>query len=160
MRTLPLICLLLASALSACGYSVKREPAVKEVSIGYLDNRTHEPGLSDSLRTALTLELAARGVRASDGADTKITGTIAGLSVSPLAERRGTLVKFSVSMDGDFMLTGPGEEQRKLGTPLHYIVAFGSDAELGELYSMRDEAVRRAVADLASDIAAAVAEDR
>jgi hypothetical protein len=150
-----------ALLLMSCNYSIRPEPAVSSLSIGHIDNRTREPKLSDSLREELTRELASRSIRVAVGLDNEITGTIKSLEVNPLAERGGTIVKFSVSIRGDFILKkGPEDRPVKLLTPLSYIVAFGSDAPLDSLYSMREEAVHRAVADLAADLAAAAAINR
>jgi hypothetical protein len=148
----------LAFVLLSCGYGIRTEPAVRAVSIGDMDNRTREPKLSDALREALTRELLSRGVRVAGGLDNVISGAIESLEVSPLAERSGTIVKFSVSIRGNFNLQkGPGGETTSLAVPLNYIVAFGSDVSLDSLYAMREEAVRRALADLAADLAATAA---
>lgn len=149
-------CIPVALMLTSCSYEVRPGPAVKALSIGHIDNRTHEPGLADFLREALTVELASRSVRVANGLENEISGTIESLDVTPLAEHGGAIVKFSVHIVGDFTLrTGAKGKQVKLSVPLSYIVAFGSDVPLDTLYSMREEAVRRAVFDLASDIAAA-----
>jgi len=152
-----LTALLVTAAIASCGYGIRPEPAIESISIGSIDNRTREPGLSDALRLALTTELSALGVRVSKGAEHLLSGTIEKLEVSPRAERAGSLVKYSISITGRFTLTGPAGETLTIRPPLSYIVAFGSDVPLESLYNMRDEAVRRATADLASDIASSAA---
>ena len=147
-----------ALMLLSCNYGIRPEPAVRSLSIGHIDNRTREPKLSDSLREDLTRELLSRSIIVSDGLDNELSGAIESLEVTPLSERGGNIVKFSVSIRGDFFLRkGPEGQAIKLITPLSYLVAFGSDVSLDSLYAMREEAVRRAVADLASDLAAAAA---
>ena len=155
-----LFTVLFAALLTSCGYSVRPEPAAKALSIGAIDNRTHEPGLAHTLRVELTDRLASRGVLVSDGSKEEITGTLRSLKVLPLAERGGLIVKFSVIIRGEFVLTNPDGTQRQLHTPLNYIVTFGSNVPLNALYSMRELAVKQAISELAEDIAAATAEDR
>jgi len=150
-----------ALMLLSCSYVIRPEPAIKSLSIGTLDNRTHEPKLSDTLREELTRELVQRSIIVSEGLDSELDGTIKSIEVTPLAEKGGSIVKFSVNIQGDFNLRKGTEGQPiKLVTPLSYLVTFGSDVPLDPLYSMREEAVRRAIADLASDLAAAAALER
>jgi len=151
----------LVLVLLSCSYGIRPEPAVRSMSIGIIDNRTREPRLADRLREALTRELSAHSVRVSDGSENEISGTIENLDVTPLAERGGTIVKFSVSIGAEFELRrGPDGKAVKIAAPLAYMVTFGSDVPLDSLYSMREEAVRRAIVDLAADIAAAVVVSR
>jgi len=147
--------------LVSCSYAIRPEPAVTTLSIGYIDNRTHEPKLSDALREELARELASRGIRVAEGLDHEISGTIESLEVTPLAERAGNIVKFSVNIRGDFAIRKAADDTEiSISAPLSYIIAFGSDVPLDDLYSMREEAVRRAVAELAVDLAEAAAMGR
>lgn len=147
--------------LMSCSYGVRPEPAVKSLNIGHIDNRTHQPRLSDALREELTRELASRNVRVDREQENEISGTLESLEVTPLAERGGTIVKFSVIIMGDFNLRkGHDGSPVRLETPLSYIVVFGSDVPLDDLYSMREKAALRAVADLAADLAEAAAMGR
>lgn len=150
----------MALTLASCGYSLRPQPALKAVRIGDIDNRSHEPGLGDELRMALTMELASRGVRVSGSAGREISGTLSGIEISPLAVRSGVVVKFSVRIGGTFTLSGPDGKATELQTPLSYIVTFGSDVPLDDLYAMRQEAVRRAINNLAEDMAVAAAYGR
>jgi len=154
-------CVLTVLMISSCTYGIRTEPSVSSLSIGGLDNRTREPRLADRLRDALTIELSARGVRVSDGSANDISGTIESLDITPLAERGGAIVKFSVSIRADFQLRlGADGKTVKIAAPPAYMVTFGSDVPLDSLYSMREDAVRRAIVDLAADIAAAVVVSR
>lgn len=146
-----------ALVLSACGYSVRPEPNIRSVRIGMLDNKTHEPKLSDMLKDALARQLAAAGVQPEQGAEHLVSGVLHSLSIQPLAESGGITVKFKVTLKGKFMLTQEKGEPVALDTPSSFIVAFGSDVPLDTLYAMRAQAVARAVDDLAADIAADIA---
>ena len=156
-----LACLLTVLMFSSCTYGIRVEPAISRLSIGAIDNRTHEPRLADRLREALTVELSARSVRVSGSSPNEISGSIESLDITPLAERGGAIVKFSVNIRAEFELhRGLDGRTVKIAPPLAYMVTFGSDVPLDSLYSMRDEAVRRALVDLAADIAAAVVVSR
>lgn len=160
MAALLVMALTMTLTLASCGYSIRPEPTVKAISIGNIDNRSHEPGLGDELRMALTMELVSRGVRVSDNAGHEISGALSGIEITPLAVRSGIVVKFSVRISGGFRLKGPEDEFTVLKTPLSYIVTFGSDVPLDNLYAMRQKAAQRAIKNLAEDLAVAAAYNR
>lgn len=146
-----------ALIISSCGYGVRPEPRLRSVKLGAMDNRTHEPALNDTLRLALTRELLARGVKVNQNSGNEISGSMDRLDIKTLAERAGVAIKFSVTIFGRFSLRMEDGAKRELDIPLNYIVAFGSDVPLDDLYALREEAIKRAVHDLASDIATGAA---
>lgn len=158
--TLALLIMAAVLGMSSCGYFLRPKPAHKKINLGNIDNRTHEPSLGDQLRVSLTRELMARGIHLRNGSDTTLSGTVESLEITPLAERAGVTVKYSVSARGLFRLEGTGDKDIHIRLPLRYIIDFGSNVPLDSLYAMRELAVKRAIEDMAADIAASVAAGR
>jgi len=150
-----LLMALCAAALQGCGYSVRRSP-VSSVRIGAIENMTPEARLEDRLSEALVSSLLRNGIRVSPASDHAIEGTLKGLSLEQLSERDELTTTYRVIVDGEFFLTGPGGEKKRLAGGGKYIVTFSSRGDLTSVIAAKEIAVERALEDLAEEISASV----
>lgn len=161
LRALSALILLAAAALfvSGCGYSMagsKRAPlAFETVDIVYINNATLEPGLQDGFRKALSSELMKRGVILELGAKTRLSGTITRFVVTGLAEKDGYFTEYDVMISGRFRLKKAGGKEFDLGGRGPFIVSFPIMGGMAGFSGLKEVAVKRAVEDLAAEVAAA-----
>jgi outer membrane lipopolysaccharide assembly protein LptE/RlpB len=155
-RTLSLLALLVTVLLIAnCGYSVHRKADLPftEIMIGKIENKTLEPKLQDKLQLALTEEFEKNGISVTPGAKNRITGVIHNIDMISLSEKDGTTVEYRIIVTADFTFHDAGgtvKEIKKAGSP--FIVSFSGSQDMGNLLANRDQAERKAMADVAMKV--------
>ena len=160
--------LISACALAACGYTFVSPPRPGAVEIGRIENHTLVPGLGDQFVVSLRQALGLAGMRTSSAntgdpgsaaTSYSITGTLAGISVSPITVRDGVMVKSEITVGGRFSLLSPDGSEIPLRDAGHFIVAYASSAPVGQVLTERDEALVHALASLADEVVAAAMQE-
>ncbi len=149
-----------AVLISACGYSIRRAPAVTEVRIGNIKNLTFEPALQDTFILALERELTRLGVRVDRSAGHVIKGKITQVKVKGTAEENNVIVQYEVSISGDFWIITPEGKKVNLKGRDNFIVSFSGSGTLERLMSSKEGALEKALINLAVDIASDIAANR
>ncbi|MDP2168672.1 MAG: LPS assembly lipoprotein LptE [Thermodesulfovibrionales bacterium] len=156
-KTSILISLLLLSFLliaASCGYGLHRQTRLDSVSIGRIENRTFEHGLEDRLVAALGDELMRNGIKLSDKSRYSIGGVINVFELRGIAQKGDMTVQYEVYIDGSFSLKGP-EGESPLKTGELFPVIFSTEGPIEAVASLKEEAIARALRDIASKLAAA-----
>lgn len=151
-KTSILISLLLLAA--SCGYGVHRDLPFDSVRLGKIENRTFEHGLEDRLAAALGDELMRNGIKLSDKSRYSIGGVINVFELRGIAQKGDMTVQYEVYIDGSFSLKGP-EGESPLKTGALFPVIFSTEGPLEAVAGLKEEAIARALRDIASKIAAA-----
>ena len=149
----------LALALYGCGYGFRPQSALpgQVITIGLIENRTHEPKLQDKLSRALAEEFMKQGIRVERGADYKLTGVVNGFDMVSLSEQGGITVEYRVLVSAEFKLLDAGGRvvmTKNFSSP--FIVSVTDPGDLGGLLALKDLAEDRAMSDLAIEITGAV----
>ena len=155
--------LILACAMllmASCGYSIRQNPAIPEIRIGKIRNMSFEPGLQDIFILSLERELTRRGIRVDRQAGYVLEGTINNIEIKGTAEANDVTVLYEVTITGTFYLVDPGGKRKKLKGRDNFIVFFNARGDLQRVMSSKQGALRRALDNLASDIATDVASAR
>lgn len=155
-----LLAALLAPALTGCGYSLRKGPAVRAVRIEPIANNTNEPRLQDFLYDALVEELMKQGVRVRGDAEHGIEGALNGFELRPTAEKEDVTVQYEVAIHGRFSLVGPDGSRTPLRERGAFIVTFGGEGALELLTAGKELAIQRALRDMAREIAASLVQIR
>lgn len=145
--------------LMGCGYTVagSKPTFLGSISIGYINNATLEPGLEDGLQKALAAEFMKHGVRfLSGGGAHQLSGTITKFSMTGLADKDGFFTDYEVIIIGAFHIRDAEGVVRELKASGPFLVAFPIEADLAGITAVKEEAVNRALEDLAIEIAASV----
>lgn len=140
---------------TGCGYSLYRKADLPftEIMIGKIENKTLEPKLQDKLALALTEEFAKNGITVTPAAKVRITGLIRHFDMVSLSEKGDITVEYRVIIEADFTVTGQDgavKAIKKKGSP--FIVSFSGSRDMGSLLANRDQAERRAMADVAMEV--------
>lgn len=142
--------------LGGCGYSVHRHSSLPftEISLGPIENKTHEPKLQDKLHRALIREFLKQGIGINPSAGHKLSGVINNFSMIGLSDKDGITVEYRVVVDADFkFIDGEGNtrDMKNIGAP--FIVSLTGSEDLGKLLAAREVAQKRALNDIAMEIA-------
>ena len=157
-RALILACAMLLVA--SCGYSIRQSPAVSEVRIGKIKNMSFEPGLQDTFIISLERELTRRGIRVDRRAGYVLEGRINNVQIKGTAEAEDVTVQYEVTIIGDFFLVHPDGKKKELRGRDNFIVSFNARGDLQSVMASKEGALRRALDNLASDVASDVASAR
>jgi hypothetical protein len=152
------VSLIILLFLSGCGYSFVggKSSSVKSIKIGSIENKTHEPGLEDELRTALSDELMRHGVSLNGEQGIEITGSIEKFELRGFSEKEGLFSEYEIIINGSFFLKKSAGYVSILNVQSPFIVHFSSGGSMGLVSALKEEAVRSALRDFASEIAAAI----
>lgn len=144
--------------LFSCGYRFTglKHAGMGSVKIGEIKNTAREPGLSDGLATALAEELTKRGIEISSGSGYEISGSVNGFEMKGISEKGGFFSEYEISISGEFRLRTPDGKTEKLLGEMPFVVHYGAKGGLKEVMAEKEEAVRRALEGLASEIAASI----
>ncbi len=154
---LALLCVVL---ITACGYSLRRVPAINEIRIGKIKNLTFEPALQDTFILALEQELTRLGVRVDRSAGHVVEGKISQVKVKGTVEDNDVIVQYEVSISGDFRVVTPEGKTLNLKGRDNFIVTFSGNNDLSRLMSSKEGAIEKALINLATDIASDIAANR
>ncbi|HEB01936.1 MAG TPA: hypothetical protein ENI12_01740 [Nitrospirae bacterium] len=155
---LMLACAMLLAA--SCGYSIRQNPAISEVRIGKIRNMSFEPGLQDIFILSLERELTRQGIRVDRQAGYVLEGTINNIQIKGTAEDEDVTVQYEVTITGTFYLVAPGGKRKELRGRDNFIVSFNARGDLQRVMSSKEGALRRALDNLAADVASDVASAR
>jgi hypothetical protein len=144
------------SVVSGCGYAVREAPPFKAIRIGRIENGTFEPKLDDRLLEALGRKLIERGVRVSPESEYELSGRITSLRLRSRAEKDDLDYEYDVRASGDFYLTMPDGEKRKLWAGGELIVSFTASSDALGLIVQKDSAIREALKNMADSIALSI----
>ena len=155
-----LLTLVCTVVITACGYSIRQAPAVKEIRIGTIRNLTFEPSIQDTFILALERELTRLGVRVDRSAAHTIEGKITQVKIKGTVEEKDMIVQYEISITGEFWVINPEGKRIDLKGRDSFIVSFGGSGSLERLMSSKEGAIEAALANLAADIASDIASDR
>ncbi len=143
--------------LAGCGYTLLRP--MESVRLGKLTNKTMEPKLDDRLTEALTHALVKRGIRIREDAPYELTGTIEKISLKTDAEKHNLAISYKVVISVTFSIRVPSGEVHALKHNSEFIIDFVSKGSMQEVIANKDEAVSKALDDLADSIAFSLVEE-
>lgn len=148
------------AVLSSCGYSIRKPPfEVRSVRLVNISNMTYEPKLSDRLTEALSISLLKNGIKVDDRSSYRVEGSIGEFRLKGIAEKDDITISFEVVIGGSFYLIGP-ETRTPLRGRNTFIVTFTSEEALEKVMALKEEAVERALSDMADEIVASIIHQR
>lgn len=155
---LGIVLIFAALVLGGCGYSVVSKKAIglESVKMGRLENATTEPGLEIVLIEALADELMKQGITVKGDSAHEIYGSINAFELKGVAEKDRLFTSYEVIIKGSFFLRGPDGKALALRGQNPFIVTFASHEELNLVFARRQEAVRRAMRELSSEIVSGI----
>jgi|GEM_PF-4434927 hypothetical protein len=150
-----LLALLLTGLLAAsCGYSL-HEPGLRRLALGEIRNLTTEPGLQDLLREALLQEMSRQGIVLDAQAPQVLHGSLQEFHLVGTAEAEGVFTIYEVRVGGKFYLRSPqGEKPLRGRGP--FVVSFSATGQMAQVFASRQEALRRALRELAAEVLASL----
>lgn len=155
----PITFLLLILLFTGCGYSIRKTP-VGSVNLGRIDNLTLEPKLEDRLAESLVLSLMKNGIRIDRRSDYTLSGAVNSFSLRGLSEKEGITVSYEVIVRGRFYLQNKEGQRRELSSRGLFIISFAGEGPLEGVLANKEEAVERALSDMADELAASIIYER
>ncbi len=149
-----------AVLISACGYSLRQAPAIRDIRLGNIRNLTFEPALQDTFILALERELTRLGIRVDRSAGHVIEGKITKVNIKGTAEASDVLIQYEIAISGDFWIITPEGKRVELKGRDNFIVSFSGSDTLERLMASKESALETALTNLAVDIASDIAANR
>jgi len=148
--------LFLAFLLSSCGYKLqtKADLPFESISIGSIDNKTHEPKLQDRLNKILTETFMEYGFRVNPAAGYRIEADITGFDLKVLSERDLTAAEYEITVKSSFRLfdTGKGTVTQLMDIRSPFVTYFSTAGNLVSVIAQKEISTDRALKDLAQEL--------
>lgn len=148
-----------AFLLSGCGYAIQTTTNLpfESISIGEIENKTHEPKLEDRLHAALAQNFLEYGFGISSQAKYRIEGEIYYFELLPTTEVNLTATQYQVIIKVRFKLT-----DTETGKTIHlaadspFITTFGAAGRLQDIMTQKEIAEDSAMVNLSQTLVSLV----
>ena len=142
--------------MSSCGYKLqtKADLPFESISMGKIENKTHELKIQDKLNKILTETLMEYGFRVSPAARYRIEVDITRFDLNVLSEIGLTAAEYQVSIIGKFRLI---DIEKGTSTPLMdlnspFVTYFSSLGKLVNVIAQKEMATNSALKDLSQEL--------
>ena len=144
----------LAAPLAGCGYSIvgRRGLAATSVSIGPIENKTTEPGLEETLYSALSDELMKQGINVDQDSPSRIYGTLNTFQFMGVSETNQVFTSYQITISGSFFFRDANGKQTVLAGSSPFIISFSSQGDLNDVFAQRQEAIKAGMQSFASQM--------
>jgi len=145
------------SFISSCGYMLqtKADLPFESISVGKIENKTHEPKIQDKMNKILTETLMQYGFRVSPAARYRIDVDITRFDLNVLSEIGLTAAEYQVLITGEFKLTdiekGTSTPLMSLNSP--FVTYFNTLGRLVNVIAQKEMATESALKDLSQELA-------
>ncbi len=141
-----------------CGYTIHGRASLPfdSIRIGKIENKTVEPKLEDRMQRALADELMKNGIQVVNSSGYVLNGVIKTFELKGLSEKEGVMIEYEVVIRGRFYLVDPSGKTKELKDSGSFIASFSSADSLQNVMTMKEEAIKRALKDMATEIVASI----
>lgn len=148
--------LLFVFLVSSCGYRLetKGDLPFNVISVGKIENRTHEPKLEDGLNRILSETLMEYGFRIDKSARYRIEIDITRFELATLSEKELTATEYGVDIRGKFRLadTEKGRSTPAMDIRNPFATYFSTTGKLVNVLAQKEVSVNSALKDISQEI--------
>ncbi|MCE5313187.1 MAG: LPS assembly lipoprotein LptE [Nitrospiraceae bacterium] len=152
-KTITLMLMLFALAVSSCGYSIqtKSDLPFQDIAIGRIDNKTFEPKLQDRFNTALAEMFAEYGFNVTGTARYRLEGEILKFELTPTAEQNLVAAQYEVRIASNFRLydTQTRSSIQLMNVSSPFLQSFASTGKIGNVMASKETSAVAAMRDIA-----------